>query len=783
MKIVLYLLFISLFAFAVLANSPPTIPTLITPTGGETFEENATIEWVPSTDPDSDFITYTIEYSNNSGSTWGPLASNLGHINRFSDGTKSKDFFFIAPDLSTKQTFLIHQRAQFNLAVFNLSGDTIFNSNVSQIQVDIGDDGTVDYFYDGNLTPDDNPIIVDITSPLQKFVDSCRRNFLGFCPVDIRITSATTGILTWKANNFRYNLSAYDWITNYLPNNSSYRVRIKATDGTNASAYDEVKSDITITNTNECGSIWTDKCQITKDTTLIYGTHFIPSGVDVLFDNITIDSDGAELKGNDQSSGIRIGGLNGTTIRHLNLTGYTHGISTCDSSGSVCRSIKYTLIENNTIHDNRFGIFMQLQKTGYDQEYDGSNNISFNHLKYNSDKNIQMKFSRYTLVEDNLFESQGSAIALFAENAGDAIIYRNTFKAPNPKSNDATAIHILGNPTGMDTNNNNNVILNNSIVGFDKGIYLLRSDQDIVTGNIVQSNENGIWFDDTSKNNYAYVNFIDDNTIQAIDDQNNSFDFIKLIQGNQWSNFDNSSEGCNDSNDDKRCDANLTIDSNSVDHYPLTKESDIGFGPQSDDEPPPIFSEAPPILLPFNDAVVVTEGDEAVVNATAFGIGLDLNYTINDPRFFVKNATFDNVFTWDTQRGEYGTYTFVVTVTDGEVKKTQPVTVTITENNSAPYFTTKPPRIAYFNQLYTYDANATDAENDLIVYSLKKSPKGMTINDTTGLVQWLPRTTGIFNVTIRATDTRGLFDSQRYKLSVCSSGNLTPATLSNPPPC
>jgi len=58
--------------------------------------------------------------------------------------------------------------------------------------------------------------------------------------------------------------------------------------------------------------------------------------------------------------------------------------------------------------------------------------------------------------------------------------------------------------------------------------------------------------------------------------------------------------------------------------------------------------------------------------------------------------------------------------------------------NSAPAIITTPSTIAIQDLLYKYDADASDEENDQLVFSLVDSPNGMTINSATGLVEWTP---------------------------------------------
>ena len=59
--------------------------------------------------------------------------------------------------------------------------------------------------------------------------------------------------------------------------------------------------------------------------------------------------------------------------------------------------------------------------------------------------------------------------------------------------------------------------------------------------------------------------------------------------------------------------------------------------------------------------------------------------------------------------------------------------------------------------VYTYQVKATDPDGDLLAYSLKSAPQGMTINPSTGLIQWHvpPDFKGKSPITVSVTDGHG----------------------------
>jgi hypothetical protein len=72
--------------------------------------------------------------------------------------------------------------------------------------------------------------------------------------------------------------------------------------------------------------------------------------------------------------------------------------------------------------------------------------------------------------------------------------------------------------------------------------------------------------------------------------------------------------------------------------------------------------------------------------------------------------------------------------------------------NHAPTITSTEITTATVEVAYTYDVDATDPDGDTLTYSLTTKPAGMTINPSTGLINWTPTATGDYNVTIEVAD-------------------------------
>jgi hypothetical protein len=99
----------------------------------------------------------------------------------------------------------------------------------------------------------------------------------------------------------------------------------------------------------------------------------------------------------------------------------------------------------------------------------------------------------------------------------------------------------------------------------------------------------------------------------------------------------------------------------------------------------------------------------------------------------------------------------------GVPKKSAPVTIL----NSAPIIDSSPP-VSIDGTKYIYQVKASDPDNDPITFSLKSGPKGMKIDQKTGLIQWdiQKEDKGTHSIEIEVRDSEGAASFQRYTLVV-----------------
>jgi len=135
--------------------------------------------------------------------------------------------------------------------------------------------------------------------------------------------------------------------------------------------------------------------------------------------------------------------------------------------------------------------------------------------------------------------------------------------------------------------------------------------------------------------------------------------------------------------------------------------------------------------------------------------------------------TFDGTDTisWTPTCGQLGGHSVTVRATDNYPESTdQTFIITVSSTNYAPAITPIPDVTVDYCQTYTYQIVATDTDCwDTITYSKVVGPTGMTVNSTTGLINWwigFHIYTKKYPVTVRATDNGGLYTEQAFTITV-----------------
>ena len=101
----------------------------------------------------------------------------------------------------------------------------------------------------------------------------------------------------------------------------------------------------------------------------------------------------------------------------------------------------------------------------------------------------------------------------------------------------------------------------------------------------------------------------------------------------------------------------------------------------------------------------------------------------------------------------------------GKARFSEPVTIT----NSPPKITSTPPTTISQGR-YEYAVTASDPEGDPLTYTLQTAPAGMTIDKSTGRIEWLvtAETKGTHRVKVAVEDDRSGHAFQEFDLSLAS---------------
>lgn len=237
-------------------------------------------------------------------------------------------------------------------------------------------------------------------------------------------------------------------------------------------------------------------------------------------------------------------------------------------------------------------------------------------------------------------------------------------------------------------------------------------------------------------------------------------------------------------------------------------DADVGTHPVSlrvtDSEGESVDEDFSIVVTGVNDAPVLTTIGGEVVDGSPLAFSVDENQTLALGVFAtdIDSATLTysvdlngnsfDAFSVNASTGaisftpsfdEAGSYLVFIEVTDdGFLSDTEPVTLNVTNVNRAPIFAWTPDTTAQEDALHTDIASATDPDGDTVTYALQTSPSGMTINASTGAIAFTPDNddVGSHPVTVRASDTGGLFTDESFSL-VVSNINDAPVITSSAP--
>ena len=142
-------------------------------------------------------------------------------------------------------------------------------------------------------------------------------------------------------------------------------------------------------------------------------------------------------------------------------------------------------------------------------------------------------------------------------------------------------------------------------------------------------------------------------------------------------------------------------------------------------------------------------------------------------------------FSYDLDTLPAGTHTVTVRVTDLRGGQAEQTFQLVVHANHPPLIVSTPGLHVYVGESYAYDVDATDPDDDTLVYRLDGAPLTMTIDAATGIIGWTPETRhiGSQSVAVIADDGRGGTARQVYTLVVeAVPQNRPPQITTTAPP-
>ncbi|MEA3514581.1 MAG: PKD domain-containing protein [Nanoarchaeota archaeon] len=117
-----------------------------------------------------------------------------------------------------------------------------------------------------------------------------------------------------------------------------------------------------------------------------------------------------------------------------------------------------------------------------------------------------------------------------------------------------------------------------------------------------------------------------------------------------------------------------------------------------------------------------------------------------------------------------GACNVTIEVSDGEFTDSDTFTITVNSINDIPIITSSPITDAEVEVLYIYDVAAYDPDGDTRVYSLTTYPAGMTIDSTTGIIEWTPEKCQAGTAPVRVVVSDGLYSAEQLFIITVSKG-------------
>ncbi len=190
-----------------------------------------------------------------------------------------------------------------------------------------------------------------------------------------------------------------------------------------------------------------------------------------------------------------------------------------------------------------------------------------------------------------------------------------------------------------------------------------------------------------------------------------------------------------------------------------------------------LVREENPAQFSIQGNVVDGQTGEAL-SGVSISIGSDLSFVSDDEGAFFIGGIEPGQYSLDFYLFGYQEVTYQVSSTGGGLIKLSPVSLapaTEITDNQPPVVTSTAITQAVVGHPYTYQVQAEDPEGSDVTYGLAVYPRGMTIDQITGVIEWTPTTQqlGPQNITVVVSDTEGALTQQFSAINVMEASHPT----------
>ncbi len=179
-------------------------------------------------------------------------------------------------------------------------------------------------------------------------------------------------------------------------------------------------------------------------------------------------------------------------------------------------------------------------------------------------------------------------------------------------------------------------------------------------------------------------------------------------------------------------------------------------------------SDTAPVLAPVGDQQAAEGSAYALQLSAADAEGDGISYTATGLPAGALLGLRTGLLSWTPRYGQAGSYPVTFTASDGQLSTSETIDLVVAHVTRAPILTPIAPQTGRQGVDLNLTATATDLDGDAVALSAVALPPGATFDPATGVFDWTPtlRQSGLFTVTLAATNPFGQTDTQSFTIQV-----------------